>query len=308
MTDSQAGPPPVAVQVLDCRNVLGEGLVWDARRRAWLWTDIESRRLWRHQPEQNLTRQWALPDRLACFAVCQSGRLLLGLAKGLAMADLDAAEGERLPVTPILPVEEHEAATRINDGRIDRSGYFVFGTYNEQTALPIGRFYQFSLRYGLRRLDLGTVAIANSICFSPDGGTMYFCDSASGEISQCAYDAERAEVRHVRPFAKIQQPGAMPDGSVTDSEGGLWNAEWNGGAVRRYTPDGKVSYVVTVPEPHVTCPAFGGPGLDELRITTAQWLLPAATRDRLPSAGGLYRAPASPWRGVPDALFEGWEG
>jgi L-arabinonolactonase len=223
------------------------------------------------------------------------------------MADLDAAGGDRLDVTTIVPIEEDEPATRINDGRVDRAGYFVFGTYNEQTAVPLGRFYQFSLRHGLRRLDLGMVAIANSICFSPDGRTMYFADSATGQIMQCVYDAERAEVAHIRLFATVERAGAMPDGSVVDSEGGVWNAEWGGSTVRRYDPDGRPSYAIAVPEPHVTCPAFGGPALDELWVTGAQWLIPPATLEQLPSPGGLYRAPATRWRGIPEKTFEGTE-
>jgi L-arabinonolactonase len=256
-------------------------------------------------PEGNLTRHWNLPDRLGCFAICGSGRLLLGLAKSLAMADLDAAGGDRLDVTTIVPIEEDEPATRINDGRVDRAGYFVFGTYNEQTAVPLGRFYQFSLRHGLRRLGLGTVAVANSICFSPDGRTMYFCDSPSGQILCCDYDAERAEVGNVRLFATVDRAGAKPDGSVVDSDGGVWNAEWGGGMVQRYDPDGRPSHAIAVPEPHVTCPAFGGAALDELWLTAAQWQVPPATLKALPSSGGVYRAPPTRWRGIPDALFEG---
>ena len=70
--------------LVDCRCTLGEGILWDVRRSAWLWTDIEGRRLWQHRPAEGLTRQWTLPDRLGSFALCASGRILLGLAKSLA--------------------------------------------------------------------------------------------------------------------------------------------------------------------------------------------------------------------------------
>ena len=80
-----------ATLAVDCRCTLGEGIVWCERRGALLWTDIEGARLWMHVPSTSVTRSWTLPDRLGSFALCESGTLLLGLAKGLAVADLDAA-------------------------------------------------------------------------------------------------------------------------------------------------------------------------------------------------------------------------
>src|SRR4030095_10564103 len=108
-----------ATLALDCRCTLGEAIVWSQRLRSLLWTDIEESALWMYRPHDKLTRQWSLPDRLGSFVLCESGRLLLGLAKRLDFADLDAATGSSLPVVPLLPIEPDMARTRINDGRID---------------------------------------------------------------------------------------------------------------------------------------------------------------------------------------------
>src|SRR6476620_6173172 len=154
-----------ATLAVDCRCTLGEGLVWSPRLRSLLWTDIEKSTLWMYRPHDRLTRHWSVPDRVGSFALCESGRLLLGLAKSLAFADLDLAFGSDLPVKSVLPIEPQIARTRINDGRTDRAGNFVFGTMNEDHRPANGSFYQYSSRFGLRRLDLGGVAIPNSICF-----------------------------------------------------------------------------------------------------------------------------------------------
>jgi L-arabinonolactonase len=68
---------------VDCRSRLGEGVVWDERRQVVLWTDINAARLWQYKPLTGETRSVSLPDRLGSFALCDSGCLLLGLAKGL---------------------------------------------------------------------------------------------------------------------------------------------------------------------------------------------------------------------------------
>jgi sugar lactone lactonase YvrE len=59
-------------------------------------------------------------------------------------------------------------------------------------------------------------------------------------------------------------------------------AFWGGSCVRRYTTDGVVADVVEVPAAHTTKPAFGGPDMTDLYITTA-------AGDE-PFAGGLFVA------------------
>ncbi|MFP3759147.1 SMP-30/gluconolactonase/LRE family protein, partial [Cupriavidus sp. SIMBA_020] len=68
-------------------------------------------------------RVWPMPERLACFALCEDpDTLLIGLASRLAFFDLRTGE-----ITPIVDVEP-DLPTRLNDGRCDRQGRFVFGT------------------------------------------------------------------------------------------------------------------------------------------------------------------------------------
>ncbi len=290
--------------VVDARCTLGEGPVWSPNHQALIWTDIEGSRLWMYTAVDGGTESWPLPDRLCCFALCASGRLLLGLAKGLYWGALDAAPGEPIGVTLIAPIEPDLGSTRLNDGRTDRAGNFVFGTLNEHPGrAPIGSFYQYSGRHGLRRLDLGGVAVSNSICFGLDGATMYFCDSRSRTIRQCDYDAERAAVANVREFVRLGAEGGVPDGSVVDRDGCVWNAEWGGARVRRYTPQGVVDHEVPVPVPNPTCPAFGGRDFDQLYVTSSRQQMNEEELGRMPAAGGVFRVQTSA-RGLPDPPFQ----
>jgi sugar lactone lactonase YvrE len=129
--------------------------------------------------------------------------------------------------------------------------------------------------------------IANSIAFSPDGRRMYFADTPTKIIRAYDYDLDSGELSGERTFATLQGPGS-PDGSTVDSDGCLWNAEWGGGRVLRYTPDGRVDRVVDLPCSHVTCCAFGGAKLDTLFVTTAWTGLDAAALARQPQAGALF--------------------
>jgi L-arabinonolactonase len=273
-----ASVPPVPSQVsaqlsVDCRCELGEGILWDDREQALLWTDIQAARLWRHYPSSGATQSWSLPDRLGSIALCASGRLLLGLAKGLYLADLRGSESnERLAVQLLVTIDEHPTL-RLNDGRIDRHGNFVFGTLNEAAdRRPIGRFYQYSARHGLRTLDLGGVAIPNSLAFTLDGRALYFCDTCRGEIMICDYDAERARTATPRVFVC-------------------------------HGRDGSIEHEVAVPTTNPSCPAFGGPQLDRLYVTTARENMSAAQLEREPHAGGVFCAQIAGAAGLPEQRF-----
>jgi L-arabinonolactonase len=116
---------------------------------------------------------------------------------------------------------------------------------------------------------------------------MYLADTPTKIIRCYDYDIDSAELSGERTFAALQGPGS-PDGSTADSDGCLWNAEWGGRRVVRYTPDGLVDRVVDLPCSQVSCCAFGDAKLDRLFVTTARTGLDSAALAREPLAGALF--------------------
>lgn len=285
---------------VDGRHVLGEGIIWNERTGRLLWTDIESSELWSHHPASGALERWPLPERLSSMALTgDDGRLLLGLASGLAFFDLANGELKR-----ICDVEPHLPSTRLNDGRVDRQGRFVFGMFNqlEDPKHPIGGFYRLDHELRIERLPLGDVAIANSICFSPDGRTMYYADSATREIRCCDYDPAGGGVDNLRLFAAADAAPGDPDGSTIDAEGYLWSTRWGAGQVVRFAPDGSIDRVIELPAPQPTCPAFGGPDLDRLYVSSATVGLSPGELAAAPASGGVFVLPAGV-RGLPEQRF-----
>jgi L-arabinonolactonase len=286
--------------VVDGRHVLGEGIVWNERSGRLLWTDIESSELWSHDPQSGALERWPLPERLCSMALTSSDqRLLLGLASGLAFFDLTTAE-----LTRICKVEPHLPTTRLNDGRVDRQGRFVFGMFNQANdpKHPVGGFYRLNHDLSVERLPLGDVAIANSICFSPDGRTMYYADSATREIRCCDYDPDTGRVAKLSVFAHADAAPGDPDGSTIDADGYLWSTRWGAGQVVRFAPDGSIDRVLNLPAPQPTCPAFGGPGLDVLYVTSATTGLSARQLAETSASGGVF-AHMPGVRGLPEERF-----
>jgi len=97
-------------------------------------------------------------------------------------------------------------------------------------------------------------------------GRRYIVEIAGGGVLAFDYDADCGALSNERLFA-APHPG-FPDGSCVDAEGCLWNAEYGGARVARYTPAGKLDRVVEVPAQNPTCCCFGGSRLDTLFITT----------------------------------------
>ncbi|WP_260854151.1 SMP-30/gluconolactonase/LRE family protein [Paraburkholderia sp. BCC1886] len=300
-------PSPVAPSaqraalLLDSTSTLAEGATWCARSGRFYWTDIEGQKLWRHDPADGSTSLWRLPERLATFALCANARyLLLGLATHLAFFDLETGTLQRIvDVEPGLD-------TRVNDGRCDRQGRFVFGTKDEASPVrTIGGFYRLNHDLSLERLPLPAPSISNSIAFSPDGATMYYCDSPSREIRVCDYRAD-GSIGNDRVFTLLTDADGEPDGSTVDSEGGLWNAQWGGRRVVRYGVDGVESERVDVPTAQPSCVAFGGASgsFDTLYITSARiGIEPDALADDAHAGGVFVATPAR--RGLPEPVFQG---
>ena len=277
----------LATLAIDSRCTLGEGILWCERRRVLYWTDILAAELWRHDPASGHTHTWSLPEPLGCLALGEDGRLLLGLAKGLYASDVEAQLGTRTPVmTKLVDVEADDPLTRVNDGRADRHGGFVFGTKSGHAdRRPAGRFHQYTATHGLRELALPRAVIPNSICFDASGTRMYFCDSVAPRILQCRYDALTATVSDIAVFVELDAPGAEPDGSIVDAEGALWNAQWGAGRVVRYLPDGRIDRIVRVPTPQPSCCTLRD---DTLYVTSAHVGLDAAALAAHPLSGDVF--------------------
>ena len=281
---------------VDGRDRLGECALWCEREQALYWTDIDNQRLFRWRADASATREaggpalageiteWPMPEPLGSFALCdQPGQLLLGLASGVAMFDL--ATGE---VGPLTPVEADEPRTRINDGRCDPQGRFVFGMFNPHGA-AVGGYYRAAMAgvgigrgLAIERLPLPPGIVGNSLNFSPDGGTLYYTDSPTRTIWAMDYHAD-GRLGERRVFAQLPMDGGEPDGAAVDADGGLWSAIWGDGVVIRFDAQGRETLRLSVPASQPTCPVFGGPALDRLFVTTAR-----RQCEHEPLAGALF--------------------
>ncbi|MDB6160594.1 MAG: gluconolaconase [Gammaproteobacteria bacterium] len=285
------------VAILPVHNALGEGILWDSRRQVLWWTDIESRRLYRHDWLRAHTQILDTPERVGSFGLVEgSERLITAFESGIAMYDThDAA------VSWLSRDENRDPAVRFNDGRVDRQGRFWSGTMVEgDQSSASGCLYCVDATFGTR-CQLTGVRISNSLCMSPDGRQLYFADSPTRTIRVFELNEPEGTLGASRIFAQTPA-GADPDGATIDADGCLWSAHWGAGCVVRYTPQGRIDRTLRVPASQPTCVCFAGPDLDVLCVTTARTGLSETALLGEPNAGDvfLYRVGA---QGLPEAEY-----
>lgn len=266
--------------VIPAGCVLGEGIQWHGDAGLW-WTDIQSSAIFQHDLAGGVTRRIAAPERVGSFALIKgSSDLLCAFATGFGRFDPEAGTVDWLH-----RVEDAGGPRRFNDGRADRSGNFWAGTMVEKGKSRDAALYRLA-RDGTLRTGIDGVTISNGLCWSPDGATMYFADSAARTIYAYPADHDDGTLGTRRVFATTPE-GAFPDGATVDCEGCLWSAQWGASRVVRYRPDGSIDQILSVPVSQPTCVAFIGPDLRTLAITTAKdGLEPAALADQ-PLAGDI---------------------
>jgi len=262
------------------RCVHAEGPVWSEESQSLYWTDIESRTLMSLDPGSGRVLRRAMSGKVCSLAFRERGGFLIAFEKRLCFYDPDTGS-ER----PLVEVELDLPTTRLNDGRCDRQGRFIVGGF-DSSEKGLSAAYRLDLDLSLHRL-FGGLSSANSTCFSLDGRTMYYADSPQAVIWAFEYDLQTGNPGNRRVFCDFHDQPGLPDGSVIDADGCLWNAQWNGGRVVRYRPDGSIDRVLEVPCRNPTSLAFGGAGLDTLFITTSRLTLTEEEARLQPFAGTL---------------------
>lgn len=269
--------------ILDSQCALGEGPLWHPGRQQLFFFDINEQTLFAVTAQGEVVDSWLFNEYVAAAAILDDATLVLATDTGLKQFDLATGGMNR-----INEVEADQPLTRTNDSRVHPSGAFWFSTMiNSEDEADIGSLYHY--RAGQLTTLKSGIKISNATCFSPDGTIAYWTDTPTKKIMQVATDpATGLPVGEWTLFADVSDGRGFPDGAVVDSEGYLWNAKWGGSCVVRHAPDGSIDRIVEVPVSQVTCPAFGGPDLKTLFITTAAKNLSPEQLAAEKVAGGLF--------------------
>jgi L-arabinonolactonase len=294
--------------LVDCKNNLGEGPVWDVREQRLYWVDCTAAEIWSCRSDGSDVRVYYVSSFIGSMALRERGGAILALASGFAFYDFESQE-----LTPVGNPLADQPDYRFNDGKVDRAGRFFAGCMGyDFDPLDVtvarhparnGSIYRLDPDLTITEIDTGFIC-ANAPCWSPDNQTFYCGDSEHKIIWAYDYDINTGEVASKRIFISDQNFARTVDGACVDSDGYLWNAKVLGGRVIRYAPDGSIDRVIEVPIRNVTSVMFGGRDLDILYFTSMGRPMRGIAPTH-PGAGGLFAIYDLGVRGIPEARFAG---
>jgi sugar lactone lactonase YvrE len=283
--------------VLDIRAGLGESPIWDGREGALYWIDGRKPNINRFDPATARNHAVTSAEPVHAIALTRGHRLLCAFEASLGLIDCETGALQAL-VSLIEGVEDN-----LNDGACDRAGRFWVGSKARDWVKPVGVLFRYDPDGSVHRLDQG-FQLSNGLGWSPDNRTMYFIDSAPREIYAYDFDLAGGGVKNRRRLVRIAEEHGLPDGMTVDAEGFLWVAQWSGGRVVRYDPDGKIERVIPMPVQRPTSVAFGGRDLTTLFITSGTMRMSEAELAAEPLAGNLF-ALETDVQGLPEPRFAG---
>ena len=270
--------------VWDCACQLGEGALWNAADASLYFVDILGREVLAFTPASGAKRRWAMPQMIGWIVPRAGGGWLAGFQQGVAALTLEP----EVKVESLQRLHAEDSPLRLNDAKADADGRLWFGTMRIDETGNAGRFYRWVAGGAPEVVDDG-YGVSNGPAFSPDGRTLYHTDSAAATIY--AFDLSSAgALSRKRTFVEFGRYQGFPDGMTTDAAGQLWVAHWAGSRVTQRDASGRVLKTLVVPAPNVTNIAFGGPGLNDLYITSARLRLADDALAQSPRSGGLFVA------------------
>lgn len=278
------------------RSGLAESPIWDDIRQCFYWIDIPKRQIHRHEYPNNQNGEhtiWQLPDNPdndpGAIALTQNKDLLIALRSGIARFDSNTPAGNISP-TIFIEAPYNQNEIRFNDGGVDAQGRWWIGTLfspkthngaslfclnqNKLTAIAGPHASQQPQK------DWGVIT-SNGWAIANNGQHMYHADTQAHTI----YRYELNNTQNVEKLLKsrsifYQTPNqaesleqnipyrGRPDGSVVDSAGNYWNAQFEGGHIIQFSATGNILQRIELPAKCPTMLCFGGSDLKTLIITT----------------------------------------
>lgn len=213
--------------------------MWSVGQQKLYWVDSVGQRLWSWDL-RGAPQKWDLPEVVGCVALAEGGQLLLALQSGIYT--MNPATG----ATAKLCEFEPGLNTRPNDGRVDPAGSLVIGSYNlshRQDGREIGGVWRLGGDGQLREILDYKIRCSNCTCFTPDGRTMYFCDTPTRRIYAFDYSPTGRLSNRRLVYEMPSTLAGGPDGAQADAEGYIWAALSGAGQVVRISPGAPRKYL-----------------------------------------------------------------
>jgi D-xylonolactonase len=221
---------------------LAENPRWHPIRKTVWWTDIPDGTLWECALDGTLAKCRYRGETVGGFSIETDGALALFRVKDIVRFDPGSGKcSESIAFDDPGSVRFNDVCT-LPDGTVLAG---TIGTDDRQGGV-------WSVRPGMTPANLwrGT-RISNGMALAPDRKSLYWTDSTNRRILRFSINGT-PDVASASSLVEFPKEGDVcPDGLALDSAGNLWSAQWNGGAIAVFHPDGRPARTIPLP---VGCP------------------------------------------------------
>ncbi|PHQ78869.1 MAG: gluconolactonase [Coxiella sp. (in: Bacteria)] len=245
--------------VIDHQFELGEGPFWHPIEKKLYCVDIRAAQIFCIDPDTGAHQHWQLPEPVGCAVPCKAGGFIVGM--GSKIIHFDPADNK------ITPIFDAKNGLRMNDGKCDAQGRLWIGEADDNGTNQ-ATHYCCDTDGKVTVVEQG-LYISNGLDWNDAGTTFILTDSSDRVIYEYDFDSAKGTIANKRDLIRVPDTEGYPDGLTLDAEGCIWNTQWDGGRLVRYTPDGDVDRMIDLPVQRPTSCMFGGENLDILYVTSA---------------------------------------
>ena len=276
--------------VLDCKDGVGESLIWSPAEAALYWVDIVGSRIHRFEPDGGRHEVWQTPELPTSIGLRADGGFVVGLRRRVAVWRPGGGFSTLAVPEPSVP------GNRLNEGVVAPDGSFWVGTMAEnigpngrpqKMAGETGSLYRITTEGIVSRLTNDIFGITNTMIWTDDDRFI-----TADTLGNClyAYPRDRSGIAlGARSAFGSPLARGIPDGSTSDVHGAIYNARVaGGGAIAVLARDGSLERYLDLPCSSPTSCTFGGANMDRLYVTSARFGMSDDDLLARPAEGGLF--------------------
>ncbi|XP_072380394.1 regucalcin-like [Diabrotica undecimpunctata] len=298
--------------------LLSEGPHWDDKKQCLYFVDILKSTINRYVPSTK-EHTWAkLDDHNISIIIPVKDRenyFIVAVDRSVCLVNWDGQSKEVANIETLVEIEEGTEHV-LNDGKCDNTGRLWIGTMGASVKalhnLKDGQGGFYSIANKTVQLHRDNVGCSNGLAFDYKLKKLYYNDSLKGTLDEYDFDIESGTISNLNHVLKnfgddqsgdkvlVLDPeefSGVCDGMTIDSEGNLWVVIIGSSKIVQIKPGKPATILQSVefPTPQITSIAFGGPNLDELYVTSANF----SSQPKGESPGCLFRVTGLNCKGIP---------
>jgi len=286
-----------ATIVVDCKDDLGEGPIWDHVKGEIIWVDYNSGKVCSfHVDSQNYFVE-SIADTVMVAIPTNRNNWIVAIDKNICIYNPQKKE-----LLKGITVQENKPNNRLNDGKCDAKNRLWIGTMSYTANANAGALYKINADLSYEKMD-EPFTVPNGIAWNKENTAMYVVDSMMKKIFRYDFDLEKGTISNKTILIDTSAETGLPDGMTIDEDDNLWVAFWQGQSVLQFdTGIGKVLTRINTPAFIPTSCCFGGEDLGTMYITSCRKHDTTENIEQLPLAGGLFSIRPG-IRGMPTQFF-----